>query len=186
MTKTDIVGVAPQNADGGAAGVSLSRTERFFLECLTDPMRDNKKLVQVGCTVKLRPMDVEFITEWINNHGAMWAICEITDMTPRQITAIFRNPQVRKIINAAADLGICLHTGAGKEEIVDYHSQTMRDDSNPKAIRQKASEEISKLQGFYNDKRGEGGMSVNIAILPAYPQEMGDAADIDPVEVVNS
>jgi hypothetical protein len=96
-------GGTPQNEISQRAGVSLTRPERTFLDAMTDPLStsDLDDLVNMGRACGLRIKDVEYIVEWVRNHGAHLLTCEKAHLNAEQGANVFRNPIVRRIINAA-------------------------------------------------------------------------------------
>lgn len=167
MTKAK--GVAPQNAIAAREGVSLTRPESLFLDILTDPLAACNELdvLQAGRACGLRPKDVEYIVEWIHNHGMHFLSCDQAGINAVEGAIVFRNPIVRRIINAAAEQGVCLPTSAFKEEIEDFLSQQMRSPFVPDSLRESAAEKLAKLKG-YTDSKSSGGAMVQIVVGDPY------------------
>jgi hypothetical protein len=159
----------PQNESSQRAGVSLTRPERTFLDAMTDPLSacDLCELIKVGQSCGLRIKDVEYIVEWVRNHGAHLLTCEKAHLNAEQGANVFRNPLVRRIINAAAEAGYCLPTSAFKEEIEDFLSQQMRNPSVPDSLRESAADKLAKLKG-YTDTKSNGGATVQIVVGDPY------------------
>lgn len=169
MTDLEKRGGHPQNENGAGEGVSLTRPERHFLEVLTDPLSAATlaELIAAGSLCRLRPRDVEYISEWVNSHGLHFLTCEKAHLNAEQGAAVFRNPTVRRIINAAAEAGFCLPTSAFKEEIEDFLSQQMRSPHLPDSLRESAADKLAKLKG-YMDKSSGGGATVQIVVGDPY------------------
>jgi hypothetical protein len=159
----------PQNEISARGGVSLTRPESTFLETLTDPLldADTSALYQAGRACGLRPKDVDYIVEWVNNHGSHLLACDDARLNASQGAQVFRNPIVRKIINAAADKGFCLPTSAMKEEIEDFLSQQMRNPFVPDSLRESAADKLAKLKG-YTDTKSAGGTAIQIVVGDPY------------------
>lgn len=159
----------PQNEISQRAGVSLTRPERTFLDAMTDPLStsDLDDLVNMGRACGLRIKDVEYIVEWVRNHGAHLLTCEKAHLNAEQGANVFRNPIVRRIINAAAESGYCLPTSAFKEEIEDFLSQQMRNPFVPDSLRESAADKLAKLKG-YTDTKSAGGTAIQIVVGDPY------------------
>ena len=166
MENSEIQGVAPQKTFSRAPGVSLTHPERAFLDRLTDPFADSddRELLRLGRTALLREEDILFLQEWILNQGVHWLSCTEAGLTQIEGAKVFRNPVVRKIINAAAEQGYCVGTSALKEEIEDYFSQRIRNPFLPEAVRDNAADKLAKLKGFYPDNSSKGGGQANVQI----------------------
>lgn len=162
-------GGTPQNAMTRGEGVSLTRPERTFLEVLTDPLldADMEELRIAGKACRLRLKDVEYIKEWIINHGSHLLACNDARLNAVQGAEVFRNPIVRRIINAAAEQGVCMPTSAMKEEIEDFLSQQMRNPFVPDSLRESAAEKLAKLKGYTDTKSG-GGTAIQIVVGDPY------------------
>jgi hypothetical protein len=162
-------GVYPQKSDVSARGVSLTRPESDFLTLLTDPLSTANMfdLCDAGRACGLRNRDVEYIHEWVVNHGSHLLTCEKAHLNATQGAAVFRNPRVRRIINAAAEKGCCLSTSAMKDEIEDFLSQQMRNPFLPDTLRESAAEKLAKLKG-YADTKSNGGAVVQIVVGDPY------------------
>lgn len=165
----EIDGGDPQNEIVNARGVSLTRPESTFLEAMTDPLSTATiyDLYQAGRACRLRQRDVDYIIEWVNNHGAHLLACSDANLTPTQGAEVFRNPTVRRVINAAADKGYCLPTSALKEEIEDFLSQQMRNPSVPDSLRESAADKLAKIKG-YTDTKSAGGTAIQIVVGDPY------------------
>ena len=167
--KMDKVGGHPQNEIAERAGVSLTRPERTFLDSLTDPLQSANRadLLLFGRACGLRPRDIDYISEWIVNHGSHLLACDDAKLNATEGVAVFRNPLVRKIINAAASEGHCLPTSAMKEEIEDFLSQQMRNPFVPDSLRESAADKLAKLKG-YADTKSSGGTAIQIVVGDPY------------------
>lgn len=168
MEKSEIRGATPQNSSLTTPGVSLTHPERAFLSRLTDPFADSdsedKELLKLGQTALLREDDVRFIREWVLCQGVHWLSCIEAGLTQIEGARVFRNPVVRRIINAAAEQGYCVGTSARKEELEDFFSQRIRNPFLPEAVRDNAADKLAKLKGFYPDNGGKGGGQANVQI----------------------
>ena len=168
MAESEIRGVAPQKSSTTAPGVSLTHPERAFLTCLTDPFADSDNdeadLLRLGQAALLRREDILFIKEWILCQGVHWLSCAEAGLTQIEGARVFRNPVVRRIINAAAEQGYCVGTSAMKEEIEDFFSQRIRNPFLPEAVRDNAADKLAKLKGFYPDNGSKGGGQANVQI----------------------
>ena len=168
MEKSEIQGVAPQKSSTTAPGVSLTHPERAFLARLTDPFADSDNdeadLLRLGQAALLRAEDILFIREWVLCQGVHWLSCVEAGLSQLEGARVFRNPVVRRIINAAAEQGYCVGTSAMKEELEDYFSQRIRNPFLPEAIRDNAADKLAKLKGFYPDGAGKGGGQANVQI----------------------
>lgn len=166
MDNSEIQGVAPQKTSAPTPGVSLTHPESAFLTRLTDPFADSsdKELIRLGRTALLREEDVLFLKEWILCQGVHWLSCVEAGLTQIEGAKVFRNPVVRRIINAAAEQGYCVGTSAMKEEIEDYFSQRIRNPFLPEAVRDNAADKLAKLKGFYPDSSNKGGGQANVQI----------------------
>ena len=155
-------GAYPQSSVSSGRGVSLTRPESDFLTLLADPFSatDTTDLIAPGRACGLRTVDVEYIVEWVRNHGSHLLTCENAKLNATQGATVFRNPLVRRIINAAAERGYCLPTSAMKDEIEDFLSQQMRNPFVPDSLRESAAEKLSKLKG-YTDTKSNGIASIN-------------------------
>ena len=82
---------------------------------------------------------------------------------------MLRNPVIRRVINAAASLGLCNGTTASKEEIADFYTRRMRCEVLPDAVRNDAADKLAKLMG-YNPKSegGQGSVTVQINCVDPY------------------
>jgi hypothetical protein len=166
-------GAYPQKRESDAPGVSLTRPERTFLAALTDPFAESTDadLNQLGQLAKLREADVSFIREWVLCHGVHWLTCENAGVDFGEGSKIFRNPIVRRVINAAAEQGLCLGTSAMKDEIEDYFTQRIRNPFLPEAIRDNAADKLAKLKGYYPDAKDKsGGAQIQINFVNPYAQ----------------
>ena len=166
MDLMEKAGSCPRNEVSQVSGAKLTQPERDFLDLMTDPLSSatNFDLYLPGRACRLRQRDVDYILEWVNNHGAHLLACSDAKLTPTQGADVFRNPTVRRIINAAAERGYCLPTSALKEEIEDFLSQQMRNPTIPDSLRESAAEKLAKLKGFYPDNSGKGGGQANVQI----------------------
>ena len=140
----------PQKRERDAAGVSLSQTESRFLELLADPFRDDEEFTAAGRAARLTENQIAYIDEWVMNHGAHWLTCESAGFNALEGARVFRNPAVARIINAAAEAGLCAGTIPSKEEVAGFLGQQMRNPFVPAATQQKAAE----IPRLYNDHIG--------------------------------
>jgi len=169
----DLVGVAPQELATEPAGVSLTRQERRFLRILymyTTRTNDNRlkefdeKLVRFGDRIGLRPVDVAYIKEWVVCKGEHWMACEKAGIPYElDMRKAYRNPQVRRMINAAAEKGLCFSTVASRDELADFYTQRIRSEALPEAFRDNAAASLARLMG-YNPDEGKSGGNVNVMI----------------------
>ena len=198
----------PQNAALTAAGVSLAHPELLFLTALaklvnpelpalselpelpapqeydpfglpaekTDPKPD---LYHLGEEAGLRPIDVAYIKEWVVDQGIHWLTCENVgledDMEGRRV---FRNPIVRRVINAAQALGLCNGTTASKEELADWYTQRIRSPHLPEQVKDNAADKLAKLLGYYPDAASKGGGSTNVQINFVNPYSQPVEAEV--------
>lgn len=169
LSQLETKGGTPQNEVAARGGVSLTRPESLFLDVLTDPLvaGNEIELLRAGRACGLRPKDVEYIHEWVHNHGMHFLSCEKSNINAVEGAIVFRNPIVRRVINAAAELGVCLPTSAFKEEIEDFLSQQMRSPFVPDSLRESAAEKLAKLKG-YTDIKSSGGATVQIVVGDPY------------------
>jgi len=163
-----------------AAGESLTHAESLFLERLLDPLAEasspvakivDKELNRRGAAAGLRGEDIDYIREWVVCRGVHWLSCEKAAVEAEIGTRVFRNPAVRRIINAAAERGLCVATSALKEELEDYFTQRMRAAHLPDGIRDNAAVQVAKLKGFYPDAKtaaAGGSAAVQIVINDPY------------------
>lgn len=166
-------------ARAAAAGESLTHAETRFLERLFDPLAEasspvakvsDKELDRRGAAAGLRGEDIDYIREWVVCRGVHWLSCERAAVEAEIGTRVFRNPAVRRIINAAAAQGRCVATSALKEELEDYFTQRMRAAHLPDGVRDNAAAQLAKLKGFYPDAKSAaaGGAAVQIVINDPY------------------
>ena len=124
-----------------------------------------RALYKMGNRIGLSREEVNYIREWIILRGVHWLSCEGVglgeDMKAR---LMFRNPLVRKIINAASERGMCVGTTASREEVLDYYTQRMRSTILPEVFKDNAADKLAKMLGYY-PKEGSGGAgTVNVQI----------------------
>jgi hypothetical protein len=178
MSNLETAGGHPPKTLPDAPGVSLSRTEASFLEALTNPLTSCEDLYNTGTTASLDKSDVDFIREWVISRGAYWLTCENLSITRVEGTRAFRNPAVRRIINAAAEQGFCVGTCALKDEVEDYFSQRMRSPFLPEAIRDNAADKVAKLRGYYPEgSKQPGGVNVQIVVADPYAATVKEVAE---------
>lgn len=144
-------------------------------------------LFDLGRTAGLRPLDVNYLREWIVHQGIHWLACSDSGIDDDvEGKRVFRNPVVRRIINAAAAKGLCQGTTATREEILDFFTQRMRADHLNSSDRIGAADKLAKLLGCYPDTAAKGGGSANIQINFINPyanqkvvdaEVLGDAAN---------
>ena len=198
MSKYDLTGVAPQNAETDRRGVSLTHSESRFLEALVDlydktgepgypdfgdrhapgsenidiskrePKSAPPALVRVfdlGKEIGLGGLEVNYLREWILAKGVHWLSAERVGLgEDLQARRVFRNPVVRRIINAAAETGVCMGTVATKEELADWFTQRMRSEMLPESIKDNAADKLARLMGWYPKDSGGGSGNVNVQI----------------------
>jgi hypothetical protein len=148
------------------------------LALLADPFSasDTADLIKSGRACGLREIDIDYIIEWVRNHGSHLLTCEDAKLNATQGANVFRNPLVRRIINAAAERGYCLPTSAMKDEIEDFLSQQMRNPFVPDSLRESAAERLAKLKG-YLDTKSAGGATVQIVVGDPYSGVTINAGD---------
>lgn len=153
----------PQKADGGARGVVLTQAELVFLELLSDPLRDDESFASAGHAAGLTDEQIGYVEEWVANHGVHWLTCESAGYDPKVGARVFRNPLVSKIINAAADRGMCVGTIPSKEEVAGFLGQQLRNPFLPVATQQKAAETLAKMMGYF--PAGSDGPRVGVQVI---------------------
>jgi len=128
-----------------------------------NPTRD--ELVRLGRKAGLEEGDVDYIRYWVVERD----MDEIKVTVDREAKRMFRNPVIRRIINAAASLGLCNGTTATKDEIADFYTRRMRCEVLPEAVRTDAADKLAKLMG-YNPKGegGQGSVTVQINCIDPY------------------
>jgi len=135
-------------------------------------------LMELGKDAGLRPIDVKYIREWIVDQGIHWLTCENVglddDIEGRRV---FRNPVVRRVINAAQTLGLCNGTTASKEELADWYTQRIRSPHLPEQVKDNAADKLAKLLGYYPDSTGKGGGSTNVQINFVNPYGQSQVVD---------
>ena len=171
-------------ARSAAAGGTLTHAESLFLERLTDPFSaasspdredvTDQELNRRGAAIGLRVEDIRYIREWVVCRGVHWLSCAGADVPPELGARVFRNPVVRRLINAAAQQGLCVATSALKDELEDFFTQRMRSTYLPEAVRDNAADKLAKLKGYYPDAKGStgGGAAVQIVIADPYRAEV--------------
>lgn len=181
MESLEIGGGHPPKKIDSAPGVSLTRPESAFLDALSDPLSTAQSLRRLGAAAFLRVADVNYIREWVINHGAHFVVCEVANIDAAEGARIFRNPVVRKVINAAAERGMCLPTSSVKEELEDYWTQRMRSPWLPEMIRDNAADKLAKLKGFYPDAKtaAMGGSAIQINLVNPYADRAEREVEID-------
>lgn len=183
MEIAKLEGGYPQKRESNARGVSLTHPESAFLARLTDPFaepaNEDAELNRLGQIAKLREEDVAFIREWVICQGVHWLTCEDAGISFISGARIFRNPVVRRIINAAAEQGFCLGTSAMKEELEDFYTQRIRNPFLPEANKDNAADKLAKLKGYYPDAKDKsGGAQIQINFINPYATpETTSAAD---------
>ncbi len=168
----------PQKRERDAAGVSLSQTESRFLELLADPFRDDEEFTAAGRAARLTENQIAYIDEWVMNHGAHWLTCESAGFNALEGARVFRNPAVARIINAAAEAGLCAGTVPSKEEVAGFLGQQMRNPFVPAATQQKAAETVAKMMGYFpagQNGAASGGVSINI--VNPFPSDVNVTMD---------
>jgi hypothetical protein len=127
--------------------------------------RDDEELRRLGEKAGLREIDVNYIKGWVVYQGVHWNACACTGVDEDvEGTRVFRNPVVRKILNAASELGLCNGTTATKEEVADFYTQRMRSPILPDAVRDNAADKLARLLGYYPKENGSGQGVVNVQI----------------------
>jgi hypothetical protein len=127
--------------------------------------RDDEELRRLGEKAGLREIDVNYIKGWVVYQGVHWNACACTGVDEdMEGTRVFRNPVVRKILNAASELGLCNGTTATKEEVADFYTQRMRSPILPDAVRDNAADKLARLLGYYPKENGGGQGVVNVQI----------------------
>lgn len=134
---------------------------------------DRERLLRLGRRAGLDEKDVDYVRFWVVERD----LEETSATTDKEAKRMFRNPVIRRIINAAAALGLCNGTAATKEEIADFYTRRMRCEVLPEAIRTDAADKLAKLMG-YNPK-GEGGQgSVTVQINCVDPYAVPPKAEV--------
>lgn len=127
--------------------------------------RDDEELRRLGEKAGLREIDVDYIKGWVVYQGVHWNACASTGVDEDiEGTRVFRNPVVRKILNAASELGLCNGTTATKEEVADFYTQRMRSPILPDSVRDNAADKLARLLGYYPKENGGGQGVVNVQI----------------------
>lgn len=157
-----------QNCGIERAGVSLTRPESDFLNLLADPFRDDEQLLRAAQSLCFSEDHLAYLEEWILCHGQHWAACENMGISYSAGMALARNPAFIRIIQAAAERGLCKGPVALKDEILFYLTQDLRDIATGIRDRREIAKEIAELQGYYPDRKGSGGTQVNIVIGDPY------------------
>jgi len=143
--------------------------------------RAKPDLYALGKDAGLRPIDVAYIKEWVVDQGVHWLTCENVglddDMEGRRV---FRNPVVRRVINAAQAIGLCNGTTASKEELADWYTQRIRSPHLPEAVKDNAADKLAKLLGYYPDATAKNGGSTNVQInfVNPYPSSQPVEAEV--------
>lgn len=128
-----------------------------------DSARD--ELVRLGRKAGLEEGDVDYIKYWVVERNP-----DKVELTrDKEGKRMLRNPVIRRVINAAASLGLCNGTTATKEEIADFYTRRMRCEVLPEAVRTDAADKLAKLMG-YNPKSegGQGSVTVQINCVDPY------------------
>jgi hypothetical protein len=140
-------------------------------------------LLSLGKEAGLRPIDVAYIREWVVDQGVHWLTCENVglddDIEGRRV---FRNPVVRRVINAAQAIGLCNGTTASKEELADWYTQRIRSPHLPEQVKDNAADKLAKLMGYYPDSTGKGNGSTNVQINFVNPYTTAPVVDAEVVE----
>jgi len=126
---------------------------------------DRERLLRLGRKAGLDEKDVDYVRFWVVERD----LEETSATTDKEAKRMFRNPVIRRVINAAAALGLCNGTTASKEEIADFYTRRMRCEVLPEAIRTDAADKLAKLMG-YNPKGegGQGSVTVQINCIDPY------------------
>lgn len=169
--ETAIEGVTPQKRDLARAGVSLTRPERDFLNLLADPFRDDEQFLRAARVLQFSSDHLAYLEEWIMNKGQHWAACEQMGVSYSAGMVLARNPAFIRIIDAAAERGLCKGSVALKDEILFYLTQDLRNIATSVKDRRELAKEIAELQGYYPDKKSGGGTQINIVIGDPYKKD---------------
>lgn len=165
----EVDGAYPQKNENGARGVSLTQPERTFLDALLSPIGyTDEELNALSAKANLTKDEGLYIEEWIVHHGVHWLTCENPKLNNVLNAQSLRNPKIRRIIDAAADQGLCVHTSACKEELEDYFTQRIRNPFLPDTVRDNAALQLAKLKGYFPDEKGKGGTAA-VQIILANP-----------------
>ena len=141
-------------------------------------------LYRLGEECGLREIDVRYIREWVVDHGIHWLTCSNAEIDDdMEGKRVFRNPVVRRILNAAADSGVCVGTTATKEELADFYTQRIRCPHLADSVRDNAADKLAKLLGYYPDSAAKGGGTANVQINLVNPYATPPVVD---AEVVNA
>lgn len=129
-----------------------------------------EELMELGKRCHLRPIDVTYIKEWVIEQGVHWVVCANAGLdNDYEGKRVFRNPVVRRIINAACEAGLCYGTTATKEEIADFYTQRMRSPVLPDSVRDNAADKLAKMMGYYpKSEGGQGSVNVQINCINPY------------------
>ena len=146
---------------------------------LVPECRTMRTLYKMGNRIGLSREEVNYIREWIILRGVHWLSCEGVglgeDMKAR---LMFRNPLVRKIINAASERGMCVGTTASREEVLDYYTQRMRSTILPEVFKDNAADKLAKMLGYYPKEGSNGGGTVNVQINCVNPYGDTTSAEV--------
>ena len=181
----------PKTASCAPPELQLSSNDPFSLtvpDNYTDPKKRHRphtlvELYALGEKAGLRQIDVNYLREWIVCQGIHWLTCTDAGIDDDlEGKRVFRNPVVRRIINAAAERGLCTGTTASKEEIADWYTQRIRNPLLDTEVRVSAADKLAKLMGYYPDVTAKGGGSANIQINfinPYASQKVVEAEVVD-------
>ena len=159
---------SPTSPTSPDRGSGLTRAENDFLSLLADPFRDDEQLLRAAQSLRFSEDHLAYLEEWILCHGQHWAACENMGISYSAGMALARNPAFVRIIQAAAERGLCKGPVALKDEILFYLTQDLRDIATGIRDRREIAKEIAELQGYYPDRKGSGGTQVNIVIGDPY------------------
>jgi hypothetical protein len=170
-------GCHPQEIPSQTPGVSsvstlspdLSPAESSFIEAVFRVVKgvaeNQKEMYSLGKACELRPLDVRYIREWVICHGVHWMACEKAGVEDNaEGRKVFRNPVVRRVINALSEMGVCQATVATKEEVADYFTQRMRSPYLPEPVKDNAAHRLAQLMGYYPENGGKGSVEANVQI----------------------
>ena len=179
MGNTDIAKTEKHELSAGEASFLSWLTNSAVMKKLGDG-KPGQEMLRRGRVIGLRAEDVNYIVEWVVCHGCHWLTCERSDLDEREGARVFRNPVVRRIINAAAEKGFCVGTSALKEELEDFFSQRVRSPYLAEALRDSAADKLAKLKGYYPDAKGAQGGTAAVQIIVANPYQTVVKADEKP------
>lgn len=172
MARAQAGGPTPQNPALSAPGVSLSHPESEFLALVSDPACSPFGSEAAAKAAGLTVNQAAFIKTWVEEQdGRVSTVAREAGLTPRQANNCLINPKVRRILQAAAEAGICKPLIPDAEEILGDWGQIARDPFEPPTRRDESRKEIARLRGYYADGKGSsGGNAVQIIINDPYKE----------------